>query len=522
MAQQRDTSDQTTTRRLWDADFLSHRPPGAKPDSVHAASSDDAYVGITLWRLRPSMADDDRATQVRIMGAKGMEEWTPERISTGTPLMEGEKIRISIESARAGYLYVFNRWLTARGMIGRRSLIFPAQGVHGDKTRVKAGEVVVLPSHDEPSYFEIKPGPMNRIYERYTILISTQPIPEAWLEPGLITMVSEQLEDWESRLRTRVRRLDQPWLAGQAATRAETEALKVGFTQDDPLPQDLYHAEAKPGDPILADVLLNICPSPVTSVPRDPPFGRGIIGNRPSKRVTASSFLVPLQEEAPGYGLYSYILFGSRPEALGSDRWRRYYEAILSFLTIPSADEMSSYLRPEALNITYLPIACSAHELPRDSLQPRAFSFDKARLAAHAMEHQADGRKFYGHSLSNVTTACTLVSNYDYPRAQKLLSALPETHMEGPYVISVAQPLGKTPTLPAEYLYQDLSSVPPELIGLWFREFMAQAQEQQFWKTRSKEQFVLRLRTAIGIVGQQIPDVGSRLTWAFTTVAPPK
>src|SRR5712664_488056 len=68
LAQQPDTSSQTATRRLWDADFLSHRPSGAKTNPVHAASADDAYVGITVWRLRPS--------------TKPVEEWTPERISS--------------------------------------------------------------------------------------------------------------------------------------------------------------------------------------------------------------------------------------------------------------------------------------------------------------------------------------------------------------------------------------------------------------------------------------------------------
>lgn len=241
-----------------------------------------------------------------------------------------------------------------------------------------------------------------------------------------------------------------------------------------------------------------------------------------SGRMTGSSFLIPLQDEAAGYGLYSYILFGSRPESLGSDRWRRYYEAILAFLMMPTAEEMSRYVPPAGLNITYLPITCSERELPEAFLQPRAFGFDEKRLSAHAMEHQADGQAFSGHIVSNGSTACILVSNHDYSRAQKLLSVLPRAHMEGPYIISVTQRLGTTLTLPAEYLYQDLSAVPPELIGLWVREFMAQAQEEKFWRTRRKQQFVLRLRTAIGMMSRQIPDVGNRITWAFTTVPPPK
>jgi hypothetical protein len=277
---------------------------------------------------------------------------------------------------------------------------------------------------------------------------------------------------------------------------------------------------------VLGDVHLLSTKSIFTGLNRlggiTPPPARPDPERIPSGRVTASAFLTPLQDEGPDYGLYSYILFGSRPESLGSDRWRRYYETILSFLTIPTADEMSKYTPPVRLNITYLPIAVSQHELPAGSLQPRVFNFDKEKVAAHAMEHQATGKAFAGHTPSNSSSACTLVSNYDYPRAQKLLMTLPAAHMEGPYIISTKQPLSKTLQLPAEYLYQDLSSVPPELIDLWIREFMAQAQEKEFWKTRTKEQFVLRLRTAIGIMSQQVPDFGNAITWAFVKVPPPK
>ncbi len=504
MAQGLDTSVQKTTRRLWDADFLSHRPAGAKTEPVRPASAQDAYVGVTVWRLRPS--------------ANTVDEWTPERVSSGTPLLEGEKIRISIESARAGYVYVIDRGLASYRRTSDPVLIFPAQG---GEQRIAAGSVVTLPrSGEKLSYFELK-HPFGQIYEQFTILISPRPIPVAKV------LQRAQVEEWESKWRVPVKKLEQPWMAGQEATAAEVQAHRGGIyplTQDDPLPQDLYHSEARSGDPLLVQVLLTLYSLP------EPPrqtfgghFGLGgTSGVNSRRRVTASSFLVPIQSEAGGYGLYSYILFGSRPEALGSDRWRRYYEAILSFLTIQSADEMSRYARPADLNITFLPITCAYHELPRDSLQPRAFFFDKDRQASHAMEHQADGTKFSGHSLSNATTACTLVSNYDYPRAQKLLSVFADAHMEGPYIISVTQPLGNALTLPAEYLYQDLSSVPPELIGLWLREFMAQAQEREFWKSRTKELFVLKLRTAISIVSQQIPDFGSRITWALGAVTPPK
>ena len=183
MAQQRDTSDQTATRRLWDADFLSHRPAGAKPGPVRASSTGDAYVGVTVWRLRPS--------------TKPVQEWTPERISSGTPLLEGEKIRIGIESARQGYLYVINRGVMIYGRKSDPRLIFPAQGL---ENRVAAGTVVTLPSPGEqPAYFEVNRDQMktSNIFEQCAILVSPRPIPE------VRALQKEQFEDWESKWLTR-------------------------------------------------------------------------------------------------------------------------------------------------------------------------------------------------------------------------------------------------------------------------------------------------------------------------------
>jgi len=189
-------------------------------------------------------------------------------------------------------------------------------------------------------------------------------------------------------------------------------------------------------------------------------------------------------------------------------------------LDIPTVGEVSQYVPPASINLTFLPVALAESELPPAGLStPIQFRFDAQRLAAHEAMHKASGKQSY-HDSSNGATACMLVGNYDYARAQGLLALLPNSHMEGPYIISVAEPLSRARALPTQYLYQDLSSVPPELARLWVKEFMAQAQENEFWKTRSKDQFVLRLRTAIGMMSQQIPDFGKSITWAFISVAP--
>jgi hypothetical protein len=45
-------------------------------------------------------------------------EWTPQRIEADTPLKVGERVRLSIESPRTGYLYVIDREQYADGSYG--------------------------------------------------------------------------------------------------------------------------------------------------------------------------------------------------------------------------------------------------------------------------------------------------------------------------------------------------------------------------------------------------------------------
>lgn len=523
LAQPSSDAEKLRARRSWDTGFMSRRPPGKQSEALRIESNDDAFLGITLWRLRVAKPSDDPAVKVRL----GNYDWTLERVSQRAPLGGGERIRISVESERAGYLYVIVRMALLSGGKQPVFLIYPPPGSGPHDNYVTPGTMVAVPSPNaDPAYLQIRGYGTE---DKYTVLLTPRPIPGIGAETKGNEIV-EQLADWRTIWGRPVKQLDAPELAPKV-TPAEAGVMRqpsLRLTQDDPPPQDLYHASAAPNEPIIVDLDRSF----VIAQPKGTGnFGIGGlhgIGARkpptapaerraPPSRVTASSFLTPDGVEPAGYGLYSYVLFGSRPESLDSSRWQRYFQIILAFLTLPSVDETAKYVAPEGLNLTFFPTVCAGRELPATSMQPIVFQFDPKRVEAHALEHRAGGKPFAGHGTSNPDTACTLVSNYDYSRAQKLLALLPGSHLEGPYIVSVAQPLGAAASLPAQYLYQDLSTVPPELVNLWFKEFMAQAQDEQFWKTRSKEQFVLRLRTAIGIVSQQIPDFGSTVTWAFLT-----
>lgn len=197
-------------------------------------------------------------------------------------------------------------------------------------------------------------------------------------------------------------------------------------------------------------------------------------------RETWRSFLVSGEPETKGYGLYSYLLFGSRPTAASRER---YLKAIEEYLKFPDLTRLqTSNLPYRTLNIIYLPI--------------------KVRPEPPILDQLADAR------YSEV--AEWMLKQYDYERARVLLKDLSGTHREGPYFISVLTPPSGN-TLSPPYLRQDQSSVPPHLVSLWADEFLNQAAQEQFWQERTAAQLVLKLRTSIGILAIGLPEVRKAL-----------
>src|SRR5690348_12393275 len=84
---------QSSLRQIGETTLLSRRLAGQRSNSIRVDSNDDAYLGITIWRLSPSSSSDDPAVRVKLEGGK---EWTPARVSDANPLSSGDRIRISI------------------------------------------------------------------------------------------------------------------------------------------------------------------------------------------------------------------------------------------------------------------------------------------------------------------------------------------------------------------------------------------------------------------------------------------
>jgi hypothetical protein len=268
---------------LWDSEFLSKRapstskprprkepayriatpPPPAAAAAAAAASTaaPGELVGITVWRLRRSQASDSGDSRLLVQETEQQRtetvEWTPERVEAETPFAAGDRVRLSIESPRAGYLYVIDRELYADGTTSDPYLIFPTQRMRDGDNAVRAGKVIELP---DKSAFKLTPLRSDYQGERLTILVTGEPLPQVTVPANAERLDPSLVAQWETQWAAAAERLELVGGAGQAYTGTERDAAAQGrlLTQGDALPQSLYRVLSSPGAPVLISVPLRI------------------------------------------------------------------------------------------------------------------------------------------------------------------------------------------------------------------------------------------------------------------------
>jgi hypothetical protein len=178
-------------------------------------------------------------------------------------------------------------------------------------------------------------------------------------------------------------------------------------------------------------------------------------------------YLLPGDLESPGYGLYSYLLFSSPPRTGEErDRYLKTIEACL--LVLQDVDDfLRRHVRRRSLNATYIPL-----------------------------KHLPDTGK------SNTDWAASVLAAYDYSAAQILLARIQQTRQGGPYLLSVLKPLSESGG--SAHLWEDLTSVVPDLAWNWIKFFTYLAAQERSWSEDSLQRFGLRLRNLIA-VGSRIP-----------------
>ena len=251
------------TRQLWDMSLRQRRPQKTRkpPLPVPSGTVDDAYVGVTLWRFRPSKAEDSPSVRMLVhepeTGKDG--DWTPERCEAKTPLHAGQKVRISIETARPGYLYVVDREQYSDGSFGDAELIFPTRLTRLGNNKVGAGQVVDIPGTGE-GILRVQLNRPDLIGEELTILVSPAPIDGLSIGRKPLPIAKEKLAEWKKNWGAPIKQLEEPGQAGKAYTPTEKGATESGaaLTDADPLPQTLFQVKSGPGNPLLVIVPLRI------------------------------------------------------------------------------------------------------------------------------------------------------------------------------------------------------------------------------------------------------------------------
>ncbi|HXQ74494.1 MAG TPA: hypothetical protein VN844_28580, partial [Pyrinomonadaceae bacterium] len=221
----------------------------------------DTVVGVTVWRLRPAHADVE-GERIVVHESERDEKWIAERVTGRTRFAEGDRVRLTIEAARAGYLYVVDREQYADGKLGEPHLIFPTTRTHGGDNRVQSGLLIDIPAQsDRPPYLTLRRTRTDHSAEVLSFIVTKSPLEGVQITDRAQTLSAEQVAAWEKSWGGPPGRLELTGGAGQAWTKTEREASAVSarlLNNNAPVPQTIYYNPAIKSDaPFLVTVRLN-------------------------------------------------------------------------------------------------------------------------------------------------------------------------------------------------------------------------------------------------------------------------
>jgi hypothetical protein len=262
-------------RDMQDSQLFRNRPPakraGRRPNRRYvrtgapAPASEKAKpagieIGVTVWRLRPSLPGDPRDI-VHEPSADSV-ALTPVRLTSEQELVVGERFRFGIESSREGYLYVVNRPLYDGGPPRDPYLIFPTRRIRGGENAMTTGQIVELPTpFDSPPQFTItQRGEGHLIAEEVIVLVTPKPL-ELEIGPGPLRLTNQTLEEWERRWGGPVERFEYENGAGMLYTIEEKSArddARYRMRRDGPAPQVLFRIPDGYPKPVFLRVKIKV------------------------------------------------------------------------------------------------------------------------------------------------------------------------------------------------------------------------------------------------------------------------
>lgn len=256
------------TRKLWDTAFTSASPKKntrRRPTSYRLATPNvptnnvapETVVGVTLWRLRPARQSDS-GERLIVHEDNSDNEWIPERISANTRLVQGDKLRMSVEAVRGGYLYVIDREQYADGSLGEPYLIFPTTRTAGGDNHVAIGRLVEIPAQDDnPPFFTMKKSRADHVAEVLSVIVTPTKLEGVQITSKALKLTDAQVIAWEKSWGSNVGNLEMT-TAGQTWTKEEKDARTRALTATAPPPQLVfYRPSVKPTEPMFVKLKLS-------------------------------------------------------------------------------------------------------------------------------------------------------------------------------------------------------------------------------------------------------------------------
>jgi hypothetical protein len=205
--------------------------------------------------------------------------------------------------------------------------------------------------------------------------------------------------------------------------------------------------------------------SPPSALPPSalPPTGAPRPSIPPDARFSAARSLLVRQEyEERGFGLYSYLLFASRPTAYTKNRYIELVRTIIQRAERTS-DMIDVGYRKSELNVFYFPVTRKP---------TRKATIDE--------------------------TAEWIVTFYDFARARRILDLVDRPLRDGPYLMASLLPLSSGIAGNLAIL-EDLTFATDDTAPLWARHFVKVSCTPQLWNRASLAVAALRMRDFVSL-----------------------
>src|SRR5215212_9792397 len=253
------------TRKLWDTAFSgSSKKTGNRRRAYRNATPNvpvndvapETVVGVTLWRLRTPRRSDS-GERLIVHDDNATTEWVPERISATTRLVQGERLRISVEAVRAGYVYIIDREQYADGSLGDPYLIFPTKRTGAGDNQVAIGRLLDVPAQDDsPPFFTMRKSRADHVAEVLSVIVTPTRLEDVTITDKALKLTDVQVASWEKSWGSSVGRMEMA-MAGQSWTKEEKDARTRALTASAPPPQLVfYRPSVKSTEPMFVKLRL--------------------------------------------------------------------------------------------------------------------------------------------------------------------------------------------------------------------------------------------------------------------------